>query len=80
MLYEYEGNVLVGAKPQDEGHQAPPTTGWIVRGKLTLQRQSELVLAAAVSCLGSVPVSEMFQLISGKRFSILFLFIQIDPY
>jgi len=38
MLYEYEGNVLVGAKPQDEGHQAPPTTGWIVRGKLTLQR------------------------------------------
>ncbi|EDX12761.1 GD20322 [Drosophila simulans] len=48
MLYEYEGNVLVGAKPQDEGHQAPPTTGWIVRGKLTLQRQSELVLAAAL--------------------------------
>lgn len=49
MLYEYVGNVLVGSKPQDEGHPAPPTTGWIVRGKLTLQRQSELVMAAAVS-------------------------------
>jgi len=60
MLYEYVGNVLVGAKPQDEGHQAPPTTGWIVRGKLTLQRQSELALAAAVSCLGSVNVPGMF--------------------
>jgi len=60
MLYEYVGNVLVGAKPQDEGHQPPPTTGWIVRGKLTLQRQSELALAAAVSCLGSVNVPGMF--------------------
>ncbi|SPP84272.1 uncharacterized protein LOC117585887 [Drosophila guanche] len=48
MLYEYVGNVLVGAKPQDEGHPSPPTTGWIVRGKLTLQRQSELVMAAAL--------------------------------
>ncbi|KAH8265516.1 hypothetical protein KR038_009680, partial [Drosophila bunnanda] len=48
MLYDYEGNVLVGAKPQDEGHPSPPTSGWIVRGKLTLQRQSELVLAAAL--------------------------------
>ncbi|KRG01396.1 uncharacterized protein LOC6573593 isoform X2 [Drosophila mojavensis] len=48
MLYEYVGNVLVGSKPQDEGHPAPPTTGWIVRGKLTLQRQSELVMAAAL--------------------------------
>lgn len=51
MLYDYEGNVLVGAKPQDESHPSPPTSGWIVRGKLTLQRQSELVLAAAVSSL-----------------------------
>lgn len=49
MLYEYVGNVLVGAKPQDEGQPSPPSTGWIVRGKLTLQRQSELVMAAAVS-------------------------------
>ncbi|XP_068157824.1 vitellogenin-5 [Drosophila tropicalis] len=48
MLYEYVGNVLVGAKPQDEGHPSPPTTGWIVRGKLTLQRQSELIMAAAL--------------------------------
>ncbi|EDV43546.1 uncharacterized protein Dana_GF16474 [Drosophila ananassae] len=48
MLYEYVGNVLVGAKPQDEGQPSPPSTGWIVRGKLTLQRQSELVLAAAL--------------------------------
>lgn len=49
MLYEYVGNVLVGSKPQDEGRPSPPTTGWIVRGKLTLQRQSELIMAAAVS-------------------------------
>lgn len=49
MLYEYVGNVLVGSKPQDEGRPAPPTTGWIVRGKLTLQRQNELFMAAAVS-------------------------------
>lgn len=49
MLYEYVGNVLVGSKPQDEGRPSPPTTGWIVRGKLTLQRQSELSMAAAVS-------------------------------
>lgn len=49
MLYEYVGNVLVGSKPQDEGRPAPPTTGWIVRGKLTLQRQNELYMAAAVS-------------------------------
>ncbi|XP_016952519.1 uncharacterized protein LOC108026214 [Drosophila biarmipes] len=48
MLYDYVGNVLVGAKSQEEGHQSPPTTGWIVRGKLTLQRQSELTLAAAL--------------------------------
>jgi len=49
MLYEYVGNVLVGSKSQDEGRPSPPTTGWIVRGKLTLQRQSELIMAAAVS-------------------------------
>ncbi|XP_017118911.1 uncharacterized protein LOC108140563 [Drosophila elegans] len=48
MLYEYVGNILVGAKALDEGHPAPPTTGWTVRGKLTLQRQSELVMAAAL--------------------------------
>ncbi|XP_030375006.1 uncharacterized protein LOC115624412 [Scaptodrosophila lebanonensis] len=48
MLYEYVGNVLVGAKPQDEGHPSSPTTGWIVRGKLTLQRQTELIMAAAL--------------------------------
>ncbi|ALC45883.1 CG31150, partial [Drosophila busckii] len=48
MLYEYVGNVLVGSKPQDEGDPTPPTTGWTVRGKLTLQRQSELIMAAAL--------------------------------
>lgn len=50
MLYEYVGSVQVGAKaPQEEELPAPPTTGWIVRGKLTLQRQNNITLAAAVS-------------------------------
>ena len=50
MLYEYVGSVQVGAKaPQEEELPAPPTTGWIVRGKLTLQRQNNNTLAAAVS-------------------------------
>ncbi|XP_055851471.1 uncharacterized protein LOC129915809 [Episyrphus balteatus] len=50
MLYEYEGNVAVGAKaPQDDEHPAPPSSGWVVRGKLTLQRQSLETLAAALS-------------------------------
>ncbi|KAL9889825.1 vitellogenin-like lipoprotein [Glossina fuscipes fuscipes] len=49
MLYEYVGTVHVGAKaPQDEELPAPPTSGWIVRGKLTLQRQSNSTLAAAL--------------------------------
>lgn len=48
--YEYVGTVVVGAKaPQEDEHAAPPTSGWIVRGKLTLQRQTANVLAAAVS-------------------------------
>lgn len=50
MLYEYVGTVAVGAKaPQDDEHPAPPTSGWIVRGKLTLQRQTADTMAAAVS-------------------------------
>ncbi|XP_061389205.1 uncharacterized protein LOC133324377 [Musca vetustissima] len=49
MLYEYVGTVQVGAKaPQDEELPAPPTSGWIVRGKLTLQRQNNSTLAAAL--------------------------------
>ncbi|KAI8129767.1 Vitellogenin-1 [Lucilia cuprina] len=49
MLYEYVGSVQVGAKaPQEEELPAPPTTGWIVRGKLTLQRQNNNTLAAAL--------------------------------
>lgn len=50
MLYEYVGTVQVGAKaPQDDELPAPPTSGWIVRGKLTLQRQTQNTVAAAVS-------------------------------
>lgn len=50
MLYEYEGNVAVGAKaPQDDEHPAPPSSGWVVKGKLTLQRVSLETLAAALS-------------------------------
>lgn len=49
MLYEYVGTVAVGAKaPQDDEHPAPPTSGWIVRGKLTLQRQTLETMAAAL--------------------------------
>ncbi|XP_036228844.2 vitellogenin-2 isoform X1 [Bactrocera oleae] len=47
--YEYVGTVAVGAKaPQEDEHPAPPTSGWIVRGKLTLQRQTANILAAAL--------------------------------
>ncbi|XP_037954576.1 uncharacterized protein LOC119684578 [Teleopsis dalmanni] len=49
MLYEYVGTVAVGAKaPQEDEHPSPPTSGWIVRGKLTLQRPNAETLAAAL--------------------------------
>lgn len=58
MLYEYVGSVQVGAKaPQEEELPAPPTTGWIVRGKLTLQRQNNNTLAAAVSSALKMKIS-----------------------
>lgn len=70
MLYEYVGSVQVGAKaPQEEELPAPPTTGWIVRGKLTLQRQNNSTLAAAVS--------EMSLLIT-KHFDIKFSDLEYD--
>ncbi|XP_055375125.1 uncharacterized protein LOC129607901 isoform X2 [Condylostylus longicornis] len=53
LLYEYIGKVSVGAKPpQDLNEKSslpPPTTGWTVKGRLTLQKQSENTLAAALA-------------------------------
>lgn len=50
MLYEYIGSVSIGAKsPQNDENHTPPSSGWIVKGKLTVQRQTEDTLAAAVS-------------------------------
>lgn len=52
-MYEYVGQVLVGARASldDEDVKPPPPTGWKVRGTLKLQRRDQSTIAAAVSSL-----------------------------
>lgn len=52
-MYEYVGQVMVGAKAsiEDENITPPPPSGWKVRGTLKLQRRDESTIAAAVSIL-----------------------------
>ncbi|XP_037039543.1 vitellogenin-3 [Bradysia coprophila] len=51
VMYEYVGQVTVGARAsiEDENLKPPPPSGWKVRGTLKLQRRDQSTIAAALA-------------------------------